>query len=161
MLYNEMREHDGCQILWNTQTGQKQIEIYKWIAVIKKYLSKAIVHTIEDPYNYRVNSRRNDQEPFMHPFAKYLEDKENYIIQFHFLSGCLVSCSFQGGVSVPGPMFLLGVSVWGSLSGGSLSRGFLSMGLCPGCLCPGGLCPPLWWTSGRYTSNWNTVLFFL
>ena len=84
------------------------------------------------------------------------------------------------GVFVPGPMFLLGVSVQevlcleGSLSGGSLSKGSLSGGLSPGVsvqwgLCPvgslpGGLCPvtdpnPLTVKSGRYASYGNIILF--
>ena len=70
-------------------------------------------------------------------------------VSCHFLSSCLMPCSFYR-VSVPGPVFLSGglcsgglcpegsvsrgISVWGSLSRG---------GLCPGGergLSPGGLC---------------------
>ena len=83
----------------------------------------------------------------------------------HFLSGCLVPCSLQQGISVPCPIFLLaegflsrGVSVQeaicpgGSLSGRlsvqgvslqgfSVQRGPYPGSLCPGIFVQGNLCP--------------------
>ena len=60
----------------------------------------------------------------------------------------MVPCSFWKEISMPGPMFLLGVSVQGGFCQGSLSgvsvQGSLSGGVSvkrisvQGCLCPGG-----------------------
>ena len=99
---------------------------------IEQHFSK-----FQSPRIFTARKRSCGKVMFLHPSVSHSVHRGG-LCMMSLLSGWLVPCSFQG-VSVSGPMFLLGVclwshvpcgvSVWGSLSGGG--------GFCPGSLCQG------------------------